>query len=33
MFEGWQDIPDEIRSQLNDWELAYYQMQHADQNK
>ena len=31
MFEGWQDIPDEIRSQLNDWELAYYQMQHADQ--
>ena len=33
MFEGWQDIPDEIRSQLNDWEMAYYQMQHADQNK
>ena len=31
MFEGWQDIPDEIRSQLNDWELAYYERQHADQ--
>ncbi len=31
MFEGWQDIPAKIRSQLNDWELAYYQMQHADQ--
>jgi len=22
MFEGWQDIPDEIRSQLNAWELG-----------
>ncbi len=31
LFEGWQDIPDEIRSQLNDWELAYYRMQHEDQ--
>ena len=31
MFEGWKDIPDEIRSQLNAWELAYYERQHADQ--
>jgi heterodisulfide reductase subunit A-like polyferredoxin len=31
MFEGWKDIPDEIRSRLNAWELAYYERQHADQ--
>jgi Pyruvate/2-oxoacid:ferredoxin oxidoreductase delta subunit len=31
MFEGWKDIPNEIRSQLNAWELAHYERQHADQ--
>ena len=31
MFEGWKDIPDEIRNQLNAWELAYYERQHSDQ--
>jgi ferredoxin len=31
LLEGWQDIPDDIRSQLNAWELAYYERQHADQ--
>ncbi len=31
MFEGWKDIPDEIRSQLNTWELRHYERQHADQ--
>ena len=31
MFEGWKDIPDEIRSQLNAWEMAAYERQHADQ--
>ena len=31
MFEGWKDIPDEIRNQLNAWELAYYERRHADQ--
>jgi hypothetical protein len=31
MFEGWKDIPDEIRSQLNAWELGHYERQHADQ--
>ena len=31
MFEGWKDIPDEIRNQLNAWELFYYERQHADQ--
>jgi len=31
MFEGWKDIPDEIRNQLNAWELAHYERQHADQ--
>jgi len=31
MFEGWKDIPGKIRSQLNAWELAYYERQHADQ--
>jgi len=25
MFEGWKDIPPEIRQQLNEWELANYQ--------
>jgi len=24
LFEGWQDIPDEIRTRLNQWELAYF---------
>ncbi len=31
MFEGWKDIPDKICNQLNAWELAYYERQHADQ--
>jgi ferredoxin len=31
MFEGWQDIPDDIRSQLNAWELNYYERQHEEQ--
>ncbi|MGD8292671.1 MAG: 4Fe-4S binding protein [Desulfobacterales bacterium] len=31
MFEGWKDIPDEIRNQLNAWELAHYEKQHANQ--
>ena len=31
MFEGWKDIPDEIRNQLNAWEFANYERQHADQ--
>jgi Pyruvate/2-oxoacid:ferredoxin oxidoreductase delta subunit len=31
LFEGWLDLPDEIREQLNTWELEYYQMQHEDQ--
>ena len=31
MFEGWKDIPDEIRNQLNTWEFAHYERQHADQ--
>ncbi len=31
MFEGWLDLPDEIRERLNTWELEYYQMQHRDQ--
>jgi Pyruvate/2-oxoacid:ferredoxin oxidoreductase delta subunit len=29
MFEGWQDIPDDICKRLNDWEFAYYTKQHA----
>jgi ferredoxin len=33
MFEGWKDIPDEIRNQLNAWEFAHYERQHADQIK
>jgi len=31
MFEGWKDIPDKIRNQLNAWEFAHYERQHADQ--
>lgn len=31
MFEGWKDIPHEIRNQLNAWEFAHYDRQHADQ--
>ena len=31
MFEGWKDIPDEICNQLNAWEFAYYEKQHANQ--
>jgi Pyruvate/2-oxoacid:ferredoxin oxidoreductase delta subunit len=31
MFEGWMDIPDEIRSQLNAWEFASYERQHTKQ--
>jgi Pyruvate/2-oxoacid:ferredoxin oxidoreductase delta subunit len=31
MFEGWKDIPDDIRNQLNAWEFAHYERQHADQ--
>jgi Pyruvate/2-oxoacid:ferredoxin oxidoreductase delta subunit len=31
MFEGWLDLPDEIREQLNAWELEYYKKQHRDQ--
>ncbi len=30
MFEGWKDIPDEIRDQLNDWELAHYKQENRD---
>jgi Pyruvate/2-oxoacid:ferredoxin oxidoreductase delta subunit len=30
MFEGWKDIPDEIRNQLNAWEFAHYRRQHAE---
>jgi Pyruvate/2-oxoacid:ferredoxin oxidoreductase delta subunit len=31
MFEGWKDIPGDVRTQLVDWELAQYGRQHADQ--
>jgi Pyruvate/2-oxoacid:ferredoxin oxidoreductase delta subunit len=31
MFEGWKDIPDDIRDRLNTWELDYYERRHADQ--
>lgn len=31
MFEGWKDLPDEIRDRLNGWELEYYQEKHVDQ--
>ena len=31
MFEGWKDIPDNIRKQLIAWELAYYEKVHSDQ--
>lgn len=31
MFEGWKDIPDNVRTQLYEWELAHYIRQHADQ--
>ena len=28
LFEGWQDLPDEIKERLNRWELAYYTARH-----
>ena len=28
LFESWQDIPDDIRQEINHWELSYYQSQH-----
>ena len=31
MFEGWKDIPDKIRNQLNAWEFSHYKKQHANQ--
>ena len=31
MFEGWQDIPENIRQQLNAWEIDYYESRHAEQ--
>ena len=31
LFEGWMDLPDDIRSQLNAWELEDYCRAHADQ--
>jgi len=31
LFEGWKDLPDEVRSKLNAWELADYCRGHADQ--
>ena len=31
LFEGWKDIPDDIRQQLNQWELAYYEDRHIAQ--
>jgi Pyruvate/2-oxoacid:ferredoxin oxidoreductase delta subunit len=30
LFEGWKDIPDEIRDQLNAWEFAHYEKKHSD---
>jgi Pyruvate/2-oxoacid:ferredoxin oxidoreductase delta subunit len=30
LFEGWQDLPDEIRSRLNRWELDDYLNRHGD---
>jgi len=30
MFEGWKDIPDGVRNQLNAWEFAYYERKHLD---
>ena len=31
LFEGWLDLPDQIRERLNTWELESYQKQHRDQ--
>jgi Pyruvate/2-oxoacid:ferredoxin oxidoreductase delta subunit len=31
IFEGWQDIPDPIREQLNAWELSFYEKEHLSQ--
>ena len=31
IFEGWVDIPEDIREQLNSWEVDYYIQQHIDQ--
>ena len=28
LFEGWQDLPDDIKDRLNRWELAYYTEKH-----
>ena len=28
LFEGWQDLPDDIKDRLNRWELAYYAERH-----
>lgn len=31
VFEGWKDVPTAIQTQLNNWELLYYQSQHLSQ--
>ena len=31
LFEGWMDLPDEIKDQLNSWELEDYIRQHVNQ--
>lgn len=31
LFEGWQDIPAEIRRRLNDWEMSFYEAAKRDQ--
>ena len=31
LFEGWMDLPDDVRVRLNAWELEYYHRQHVDQ--
>lgn len=30
LFEGWKDIPGEVRKQLNAWEMAYYEARKRD---
>ncbi len=30
LFEGWQDLPKDIKTQLNRWELDYYLDSHRD---
>jgi ferredoxin len=31
LFEGWMDLPDDIRKRLNSWELDYYIKEHQNQ--